>query len=184
MTVLDRNHRVYAATAGHIDDSFMAAVDKAKDVFAVKIKEKADIVVSVTKFPMDIDFYQSQKALENGRLALKEGGILILVSKCRCGTGDDTFIKLLCGCATPEEALKKIKEGYILGYHKAAKIAEILLWAEMYGVTDLPDDVLKGVFITPFTSLQEALDDALRRKGRDAKVLFLLDGSIVVPTLD
>ncbi|MFC1936924.1 nickel-dependent lactate racemase [Chloroflexota bacterium] len=184
MTVLDRNHRVYAATAGHIDDSFMAAVDKAKDVFAVKIQEKAEVVVSVTKFPMDIDFYQSQKALENGRLALKEGGILILVSKCRCGTGDETFIRLLCDCAAPEDALVKIKEGYVLGYHKAVKMAEILLWAEIYGVTDLPDEVLKGVFITPFSSLQEALNDALRKTGPDAKVLFMLDGSMIIPTLE
>jgi len=184
MTVLDRNRRIYAATAGNIDDSFTAATIRAKEVFAVKIKGKADIVVSVAKFPMDIDLYQSQKALENGKLALKADGILILVSKCRCGLGDETFARLLCNCSTPEEALRKIDKEYVLGYHKAAKIAEIKLWAEMYGVFDLPDELARGLFITPFPSLQEALDHALDVKGKDAKVLFLLDGTMTVPISD
>jgi len=181
MTVLDRNHRIYAAAAGNIDDSFTAATIRAREVFAVKTKGKADIVVSVAKFPMDIDLYQSQKALDNGKLALRQGGILILVSKCRRGIGDETFARLLCSCNTPEEALKKIDEGYVLGYHKAAKIAEIKLWAEMYGVSDLPDELARNLFITPFLSLQEALDHALDAKGNDAKVLFLLDGTMTVP---
>lgn len=184
MTVLDRNHRIYAATAGNIDDSFIAATTRAKEVFAVKTKGKADIVVSVAKFPMDIDLYQSQKALDNGKLALRQGGILILVSKCRCGIGDETFARLLCNCNTPEEALKKIDERYVLGYHKAAKIAEIKLWAEMYGVFDLPDGLARSLFVTPFPSLQEALDHALDVKGNDAKVLFLLDGTMTVPISD
>jgi nickel-dependent lactate racemase len=184
LTVLDKNHRVFAATAGNIDDSFVVAVDKAKEVFAVSIKEKASIVVSVAKYPMDIDLYQSQKALENGKLALKAGGILILVSKCRCGIGDDTFVKLLSSCDTPGEVLKKIEEGYVLGYHKAAKMAEIRLWAEVYAVTDLQDELVRSLHIMPFPSLQEALNHALSVKSKDAKVLFLLDGGMIVPSLE
>ncbi|MFC1957563.1 nickel-dependent lactate racemase [Chloroflexota bacterium] len=184
MTVLDKHHQLYAATAGHINDSFFAAVERAKEVFVAEIEEKFDIVVTVARFPMDIDLYQAQKALEHGKLALKDGGILILVSSCRDGTGDDTFIRLLSSCSTPAEVFKRIREGYVLGYHKAAKLAEINLWAEMYGVTDLPDAILKSIYIKPFHSLQDALDGALKKKGRDAKVLFLLDGSLTVPTLN
>jgi len=78
-TVLDGRKKVYSCTSGHIHDSFLAAIDKAHEVFCVDIKEKADIVVSVADFPSDVDLYQSQKALDNGKLALKEGGIIILV---------------------------------------------------------------------------------------------------------
>lgn len=185
MTVLDKNHRVYAATAGNIEDSLTAATVKAKEVFAVRLKEKADIVVTVARFPMDIDLYQSQKALENGKHALKDGGIIILVSKCRSGVGDDTFSRLLSSCATPAESLKKISEGYVLGYHKAAKMAEIALWATMYGVTDLPDEIISSIFMTPFHSLQEALDKALKTVNKsDAKVLFFVDGGMTMPLLD
>ncbi len=181
MTVLDQDHKIYAATSGNINDSFTAAIDKANDVFAVKIKEKADIVVSVAKYPMDIDLYQSQKAIDNAKLALKKDGILILVSKCRDGIGHDTFVKLMSSCNNPKEVIKKIEKEYVIGYHKAAKMAEIASWAQMWGVTDLPHDVLRKIFIEPYDSLQVAIDNALNLKWNNAKILFLMDGSMTIP---
>ncbi len=60
-------------------------------------------------------------------------------------------------------------------------MAEIGLWAETWGVTDLAPSLLEGMFIRPFDSLQAALDAALEAKGTDAKVLFLMDGGLTVP---
>ncbi len=180
MTVLNRDEKIYAATAGDITESLNAAIEKAHQVFSVEIKEKADIVVAVAPYPMDIDLYQSQKALDNGKLALNDNGILILVSKCRMGIGSETFVKLLSSCRDPQEALDKIEKEYKLGYHKSAKIAEIARWAEMWAVTSLEDDVLKSVFMRPFHNLQEAIDAALAEKG-DEKILFLMNASLTVP---
>jgi len=180
-TVLDGERNLYAVTSGHIHSSFYAAIDKAKEVFCVKIPEKADIVVSIAPYPMDIDLYQSQKALDNGKLALKENGILIMVSKCRTGIGEPAFFELLSSCNSPWDALNKIAQGYKLGYHKASKMAEIGTWAEMWGVTDLADKDMRSIFIKPFHNLQEAIDEAIAKKGGDAKVIFLMDGSITVP---
>ncbi len=181
MTVLDSEHRIYACTAGHIHGSFQAAIEKANDVFAVKIEEKTDVVVTVAPFPMDVDLYQAQKALDNGKLALKEGGILILVAKCRTGVGHETFARLLTSAKTPQDALNQIEQEYKLGYHKAAKMAEIGLWAQMCGVCDLEDSLLEGLFLKPYHDLQEAVDQALKEKGPQAKVLFLMAGSLTVP---
>lgn len=181
MTVLDKHHKVYATFCGHINDAFHAAVVKANEVFAAPLKEKADIVVSVVKFPQDIDLYQAQKGIDNAKLALKEDGIMILVAKCRCGIGGKTFAELLGSSDTPKDALSTIEKGYILGYHKAAKIAEIGLWAQMWGVTDVAPDIISKLFIKPYSNLQTALDDALKEKGGDASVLFLMDGGLTVP---
>ena len=181
MTVLDKRHQVYATCSGHITDSFHAAIDKANEVFAAPLKEKADIVVSIVKFPQDIDLYQAQKGIDNAKLALKYGGIMILVAKCRCGIGGKAFADLLSSCDTPEDALEKIEQGYTLGYHKAAKMAEIGMWAQMWGVTDIEANVISKLFITPFTDLQTAIDKALEEKGSNASVLFLMDGGLTVP---
>lgn len=183
-TVLDGERKLYGVTSGHIHDSFYAAIDKAKEVFCVTIPEKADIVVSVAPYPMDIDLYQSQKALDNGKLALKKNGILIMVSKCRTGIGEPAFFELLSSCDSPEKTLETIDKGYKLGYHKAAKMAEIGTWAEMWGVTDLEDKDMNAIFIKPFHDLQRALDAAIQQKGSQAKVLFLMDGSITVPLVE
>ena len=181
--VLDKDRRIYGATAGDIYTSFDGAIERANEVFCVGVPEKGDIVVSVVTYPIDVDLYQSQKALDNGKLGLKEGGILILVSKCRTGVGGKTFFELLAGSKTPKEALKRIDRGYVLGYHKAAKMAEIALWAEMWAVTDLLDAEVESVFMRPFSDIQKALDRALEVKGREAKILFLMDGSLTVPMI-
>ncbi len=184
MTVLDKNHSIYAVTAGDIHDSFMEATHKANEVFAAPVKEKADIVVSVVKFPGDIDLYQAQKGIDNAKLALKENGILILVAKCRCGIGGKAFADLLGSCDTPQEVLDTIKKGYKLGYHKAAKMAEIGIWAEMWAVTDVEPETIEKLLIRPFASLQEALDTAIETKGDSAKILFLMDGGLTVPMIE
>ena len=180
-TVLDRNRRIYAAAAGDIVESMDAAVAAAAEVYVVKVPEQADVVVSVAPYPMDVDLYQSQKAVDNGKLVLKSGGVLIAVSKCRTGIGPDTFFQLMSSCSSLKEVMEKIAGEYKLGYHKAAKMVEIGLWAELWGVTDLDFDVLKRIFIRPFSSVQTAVDTALAQKGPDAQVLFLMDGSITVP---
>jgi len=182
LTVLDRNDDIYAATAGDVSESFKAAIGKAHEVFVVEIKEKADIVVAVAPYPMDIDLYQSQKALDNAKLALNGNGILILISKCRMGIGNETFVKLLSDSRDPEDALGKIDQGYKLGYHKAAKIAEIARWANMWAVTSVAPEVLKSIFITPFNSIQVAIGAAVEEKGRE-RILFMMNASLTVPKL-
>ena len=183
MTVLDKHHNVYATCCGHINDSFYAAIDRANEVFAAPLKEKVDIVISVVKFPQDIDLYQAQKGIDNAKLALKKNGILILVAKCRCGIGGKAFADLLGSSDTPQAALETIEKKYVLGYHKAAKMAEISLWAQIWGVTDIPPAVISKLFIKPFSNLQTALDQAIEEKGRDSSILFLMDGGLTVPLI-
>jgi len=107
-----------------------------------------------------------------------------MVSKCRTGIGEPTFFELLSSSDSPHKALETIDKGYKLGYHKAAKMAEIGTWAEMWAVTDLDDKDMRAIFMKPFHDLQEALDRALEKKGKDAAVIFLMDGSITVPTIE
>jgi len=180
-TVLDKKHRIYAATAGDIYKSMELAVSKAEEVFVAKIPQKADIVVSVVKFPSDIDLYQAQKGIDNSKYALKEGGILLLVAKCRMGIGEESFVKLLSSASSPKDALDRIEKKFVVGYHKAAKMAEVGLWAQTWAVTDLEPQLLEKIFIRPFSTLQSALDEARKEKGKDAKVLILLDGSLTIP---
>ena len=181
MTVLDRNHEIDTVTAGDIDESFYKAVEAANGIFTAPLDEKADIVVTAAPYPMDVDLYQSQKAFDNAKLALKDGGTMILVSACREGIGGEAFVKLLSSADTPDEVLRKIEEGFKLGYHKAAKMAEVFKWAHVEGYTQIPDDQLRSIFIEPVHDLQKALDDAIAKHGPKCKVVFMPDGSITVP---
>lgn len=186
MTVLDKEQKVAAATSGDLVASFSQAVAYARRIFCVSIPARADIVVSVAKFPMDIDLYQSQKAIDNGALALKDGGTLILVSSCRDGIGDTTYARLLAQADSPSDALARIRKEYLLGFHKAAKMAEVAQRATIVAVSELSDEVLSSMFIEK----QKTLDDAFRfakaladRQGiARPTVIVLPDGCVTIPT--
>jgi lactate racemase len=184
MTVLDKEQGLAACFAGDIRSSFAAAVKKANSIFAVRLPSRADIVVSVARHPMDIDLYQSQKAIDNGALALADGGILILVASCRDGVGDKAYLELLGSCASPVEAKSKIAAGYRLGYHKAAKMAQVSARASIHAISELDEATLRKAFIAKRDTLQLAFDEALAEKGPKATVAILLDGTMTVPLID
>jgi len=182
--VLNQDRKIYAARAGDIIDSHTQLLSKANNVFAVKAKAKADIVATVAKPPWDINFYQSQQAIENGRRTLKDGGILILVSSCKRGLGEGHYSEILSSCGTPREVIEKVnKESYKLGAHKAKRIAELASRAEFWAVTDLPDEKTKKMFIKPYHNIQQAIDDAIASKGNRATISFLPDGATTVPVV-
>ncbi|MCH3917586.1 MAG: nickel-dependent lactate racemase [Spirochaetia bacterium] len=182
-TVMDSEHKVYKVYAGDIIKSFNVAVSAADEVFAVNIAHKADIVISIAKAPMDLDLYQSQKAIDNAKLALKTGGILILVAACLDGTGEKSFYDLLSSSDSPQQVLENIEREYKLGYHKAGKMAEVMKWADIYCVSELDKDIWEKIFITRFSSLEEAVKQARTVKGKDASILVLTDGCVTVPKI-
>jgi len=181
MTVLDKNHRTCCAFAGDIKESFMKARQMADEIFVIDLKTKSDIVVAVTAFPYDIDLYQSQKALDNAKYAVRDGGVIILVSACRDGVGPRNFFDLLASASTPKEVLDKIAQGYKLGYHKAAKMVEIGMKCRMLAVTKLDPDTASKAHLTPVNTLQEAIDMSIRDLGPMSKVTFIMDAVITVP---
>lgn len=185
-TVLTGDHRIFDVTAGDLHESFYAAIESANSIFCVPLDERKDIVITVAPYPMDVDLYQSQKAIDNAKFALKNGGVLIFVSRCADGIGGKTFFNLLSGASTCQDVLYKINKDYKLGYHKAAKLAQIGIWARMMGVTELPDDLLRAVNMEPMPSIQSAVDDAIshvRSRGKEPTILLLPSGSLTVPYL-
>lgn len=181
--VMDRHQNVYRVAAGDLNKAFDRAVSWAKEVFIAPIPEKADVVISVAPYPMDVDLYQSQKALDNGKWALKEGGKIIMVSKCREGIGHPTFLTQLSSSNDPKKVLENLSKEYKLGYHKAAKMAEIAVWADIWTVTGLDDELISKANMTQFPSVADAMAEAFRQKP-DAKVIILADGSVTIPMVE
>ena len=185
-TVLTGDHKLYAVTAGDLHKSFDAAIELSNQIFCVPLKEKGNIVISVAPYPMDIDLYQSQKALDNGKHALEDDGVIIVVSKCRDGVGEDQFLQLLCKAKNPKEVFDILDVEYKLGYHKAAKMAQVGIHAEIWGVTDLDDETMKKAMLKPYPSIQKAVDEAInliKSKGKKPKVIIMPAGSLTIPQL-
>jgi nickel-dependent lactate racemase len=183
-SVLTTDNKLYATTAGNLHESFNAAIKYCNEIYCVPLKKKGNIVITVAPYPMDIDFYQSQKALDNGKLALEDDGIIIIVSKCRKGVGDGTFLDLLCKADSPKKLFEVLGEDYKLGYHKAVKIAELGMKAQIWAVIDLDDAIVKKAMLKPYSNIQKAVDDAIeiiKSKGKKANIIVMPFGSLTIP---
>lgn len=182
LAVLDRSHGIQAVQAGNVKVSFQQAAAHVRRLFSVPVADRADIVVAVATHPLDLDLYQAQKALENGSLALRDGGTLILVSACRDGIGNDAFLSVMDEAGTPDGVLAITSGRYRLGYHKAARLAAMAKKATLRAVVGVGDAAAQTAFMEPHASAQDALDCSLTA-SRDADVLVLMDAGTTVPVI-
>ena len=178
--VLNRHHQISHALSGHVVHSFNSAVERAKEIYVAPVETKADVIVTIATQPMDLDLYQAHKAIENVKLALKDRGLIILVSPCLDGVGLRSFYDLLAQ-GDSVNALNITRETYRLGFHKAAKLAQLLKEARIFAVTNLQPGTLRTIGITPFEDVQSAVDEASKLKGVDSRILVVLDGCLTVP---
>jgi nickel-dependent lactate racemase len=181
--VLDEDHHIGFAAAGDLEATWRQAIAVADKQFVLEIERPYEVVVAVAPHPMDCNFYQTNKAIQSGALALAPGGVLIVVSECPFGLGENqTLFDMLSASESPGDALARINvEEYKLGVQQAARIAAILERGEIWAVTSLRDEDVRAMFMTPFRSVQEAVDAALAKQGDHAEVLFMMEASITVP---
>jgi len=177
-TVLNSHKKVVKVVAGDVTKAHREGAKYINDMFRVKIYELADIVItSPGGYPKDIDLYQTHKAMENASLAVKKDGIIIVVGECRDGLGEGKFAQALNGRLSPQELIEELKKNFILGRHKASRIAKIHLDSEIYLVSNLADEIKKNLFIKSFNSLEAAFTNALKAQGEEAKVLAMPNGN-------
>jgi nickel-dependent lactate racemase len=182
--VLDEHKQIVRAVAGDVTLAHREGCRFLDKFYRKEIPQLADIViVSQGGAPKDLNLYQTQKALDNAKHAVKPGGIVVLVGSCREGLGEKTFEEWMTGAQTPEELVDRIRRDFKLGGHKAAAIALVLRNAEIYLVSEMEDAFVESIFMKPFHTVQEAVDAAFAAKGPDARALVMPYGGSTLPVL-
>ena len=172
--VLSEHKEIIKAVAGHPVAAHRAGCRFLDRIYLKILPRAADIVlVSQGGAPKDLNLYQTQKALDNARHAVKQGGIIILIGSCREGLGERIFEEWMTRSASPEAMIERIGRDFQLGGHKAAAIAMTLRKAKIYLVSDMEDDFVRSIFLTPQPSVQTALDRAFAELGPQATVLAM-----------
>ncbi|MDP3386449.1 MAG: nickel-dependent lactate racemase [Eubacteriales bacterium] len=179
----DRKQIIKAVAGDHVKAHregcrFLDMVNK------VSIKEKADIVIlSPGGYPKDINLYQAQKGLDNSKHAVKDGGIIIWCASAAEGFGESNFEKWMIE-KSPNEMIEELRRKFVLGAHKAAFIAMTLQKAQIYLVSELDPELVKKINMTPFESVQEALDHAIDTLGSNSKVIIMPEAGSTLPVLE
>ena len=180
--ILNSHKKVIKVVAGDVTQAHREGAKYINNIFGVKIDNLADIVItSPGGYPKDIDLYQTHKAMEFASLAVKKGGIIIVAGECRDGLGEGKFAEALDGKLSPQELIEELKNNFILGRHKASRIAKIHLDSEIYLISDLADETKKNLFIKSFNSLEEAFSEAIKVQGEKARVLVIPYGNSTLP---
>jgi nickel-dependent lactate racemase len=153
-------------------------------LYRKEIDRKADIVIcSQGGAPKDINLYQTQKALDNAKYAVRTGGIIILVGSCKEGLGEEVFEQWMTKSESPSEMVRRIRKDFRLGGHKAAAIALVLENSDIYLVSEMDRDFVTGIFLKPFSAVGEALAAAFEKLGEDSTVLIMPYGGSTLPVV-
>lgn len=180
--VLDEHKKIVYCVAGDSVKAHRVACSYLDQMYRKDIPEKADIViVSQGGAPKDANLYQTQKALDNAKHAVKDGGTIIVVGACNEGLGSAKFEEWLTKSETSHEMVVRIGKDFQLGGHKAAAIAMILEYANIDLVSEMDDDFVRSIFMNPQPSAQKAYDDCVAKYGPDAKVIAMPFGGATLP---
>jgi len=183
--VLDEHKKIVYAVAGDVTAAHREGCKYLDKMYRKSIPSRADIVlVSQGGAPKDANLYQVQKALDNSKHAVKEGGTIILIGACNEGLGSAKFEEWLTTAPTAHSMIERINKDFQLGGHKAAAIAMVLEKAEIDLVSEMDDEFVRSIFLVPKHSAQEAFDEAFARYGKDATIIAMPYGGATLPSAE
>jgi len=175
--IIDDERRIVGAVAGEFLAAHRAGCALHDARCDLRIDAPADVVVaSPGGAPKDIDLYQAQKTLDNVSDAVRDGGVVVLAARCEDGLGHPVFEQWMAEMEEPADLVERIRREFVVGGHKAAAIAGLLTRVSLFLVSDLPDDLVTDMRMTPFATVDDAVTAALQRCGDDAGVLVVPHG--------
>lgn len=180
--VLDEHKKIIKAVAGDVTKAHREGCSFLDGLYASPIPQRADIVVvSQGGAPKDANLYQTQKALDNAKHAVKKGGIIVLVGSCLEGLGEHVFEEWMTEATKPRELIERVKRNFQLGGHKAAAIAMVLENAGIFLVSEMEPSFVQSIHLTPYKDVQTAFNDALKILGENASILIMPYGGSTLP---
>jgi len=182
--VLNKERKVLRAFAGDFLRAHEAGVKFLEGLVKVPTPHRADIVVTTNGgYPLDRNLYQAVKGMATGEPIVKDGGVIIVMAECIDGVEHLDFQRLMEGAKTPKEVLDTIREKEPIGDQWEAQVlAKVLQRAEVIVVSKgVKDKVIEDMMMTPASTPEEALNLALRKTGKNAKIVAIPEGPFIIP---
>ncbi|MCM0757967.1 nickel-dependent lactate racemase [Sporomusa sphaeroides DSM 2875] len=171
--------------AGHWHDAWLEGCRTVEDIFGVPITAKADLVIgSAGGFPKDINLYQGSKTIDNAYMAVKEGGVIILLLECRDIKEPPDFSGWFDFVSLQDRELQ-LRKGFTVPGFIALKCGLIAKQVSLILVT-LPQnkDFIAKAGIIPAASLEEAMAIAEQKLGgKDYTITVMPHAANTVPVL-
>ncbi|KJS50771.1 MAG: hypothetical protein VR66_00970 [Peptococcaceae bacterium BRH_c23] len=173
VVVNEKKEFVYLA-AGELYEAHLAGCRVTEEIFGIEIEEKAELViVSSGGYPKDTQLYQSIKALDNASYAVKEGGVIILVSECSEGVGSQPFQEFFKDDEV-EGMNARLHADFTMPGYISLKTASICQKSPVILISSLSEDLVKGVKMIPSNSPAGALQLASQILGHQPESVYIM----------
>ena len=183
--VLDEKKQIRRCVAGDFIQAHREGCRFLDTMYKIQIPKKADIViVSAGGYPKDINLYQAQKALDNAKHAVRDGGSIFWIASAYEGLGEGVFEKWMTGHEKASDMIEHISLEFQLGGHKAAAIAMVLEKADIFLYSDLKPDFVRSIHLKPCLDIQKELDETLKRYGKEASIIAMPYGGSTLPCIN
>ena len=159
--LIDSDLKLVDMVAGDPIEAHRKGIEKARELYQVKVGKEADIVVACS-YPLDIDFFQSGKGLFTSVPFVKKGGIIVWVCSCIEGFG----------C----HYLNTMSEVYKMNIKAAMQTvcdkATVIFSSENLKYEEIEDYLPKDVVFVQQTkkAIEKAID--LQPKGKNITILY------------
>lgn len=185
-TVLNRQGQVVRAFFGDVEQAFLAGVEVSRDVYAVELPQEADIALA-SSHPCDLEFWQAHKTLYAGDRAVRQGGVIIVVTPCYEGIAK-THTEMIDYAGLSPDAVRLMLDRGEIADEVAAALAiawgQVRQRADVYFVSEgVSAEEARMLSFTPFRTVQEALDAAFEAQGANAKVAVLTHAPDMLPVI-
>lgn len=182
--VLNEKKDFLRVFAGDYIQAHLVACEFVDQVYGVPISRPADLVIATCGgYPKDINVYQLQKTMDNAWVAVREGGVVIILGECEEGVGSDQYLEWMEEYKTPEKIEEKTRCQFIVGGHKAYAVTRLMKKAKFILVSALNPDLARTLLFHPAKDMDEALKIASSKLGPNPQILLMPQGSLTVPIL-
>ena len=180
--VINDKKEIATIVAGDLDQAYEEGWKACRELYLVPFKEKADVVFACAGgYPKDVSLYQSQKTINNGKLVLKEGGTIVLISQCSEGIGSDTFAKWLAEASSLNGLLNTDPAKIVVGGHTAVGNAKVLKRFDILVVSNIPREQLEMRFYEHAEGIDQAVEWVRKKHGEDFRSYVMPQGGLIYP---
>ena len=183
---LNRDKEIAAVFGGDLKQAHEQGCAFVRQHAMAQVAAPYDIVIAGNGgYPLDLNLYQSVKAMSAAARILKPGGSIIVAASCWDGIPDHGHYKrLLFEAASPASLLAEIRAGGC----PVQDTWQVQIHASICGRTDvylfsdhLADEEIERAMLKPCRDIAATVDRLLQSHGRDASICVLPDGPQTIP---
>lgn len=182
---LNREKKIIGAFAGNPVDAHLKGCEFVKEAMSVNVHLTDIVVTSNNGYPLDRNLYQVVKGIDVASGVVPRGGVIIMAAQCLDGVGHKCFKELMqSGSSVAELNAKLSAPPNEIDKWQAQILARALLKCTIILVNDtMKKEEVESMFFIYAANMDEALETALRIKGKDAGISVIPEGPVVIPVV-